>query len=312
MISLTDSFSYCKQMAESHYENFPVASSLLPKSTRLPIAVIYAFARTADDFADEIPDTREALAKLSDWRELLFQAAIGPVDHPVFRALSDVIREFSLPVEWLDHLIRAFERDRVVTRHQSFVDLLGYSRLSANPVGRLLLWVHGYRDEALFKSSDAICTALQLANFWQDIDVDRKKDRIYVPKDELAACHLSEKELFELSDERHLMLLKRLDGFTGGLFYRGRDLPSKVGFRLSLELRLVLLGGLGILKMGCNPERKIRERPVLRKSDWIGIFGGSLLGMDPFGRFDRMDPLFQNGAGYDPDHIPLLEAIGKV
>ncbi|MDA8060286.1 MAG: squalene/phytoene synthase family protein [Nitrospiraceae bacterium] len=309
MISLEDSFSYCKQMAESHYENFPVASGLLPKSTRLPIAVIYAFARTADDFADEIPDTREAFEKLSMWRELLFRAASGPVDHPVFRALSEVISSFSLPVEWLDHLIRAFERDRVVTRHQSFVDLLGYSKLSANPVGRLLLWVHGYRDEALFKSSDAICTALQLANFWQDIDVDRKKDRIYVPTDELSACHLSEDELFAASDDRHLKLLKRLESFTGGLFYRGRDLPPKVGFRLSIELRLVLLGGLGILKMGCDPARRISERPVLRKADWLRIFGGSLLGSDPFGRFDHSHPLFQEGAAYDPDVIPLLDPV---
>lgn len=311
MISLADSFSYCKQMAESHYENFPVASGLLPKSTRLPIAVIYAFARTADDFADEIPDAREAFEKLSMWRELLFRSAKGPVDHPVFRALSDVIREFSLPVEWLEHLIRAFERDRVVTRHQSFVDLLGYSRLSANPVGRLLLWVHGYRDESLFKSSDAICTALQLANFWQDIDVDRKKDRIYVPMDELVACQLSEEDLFGLADERHLKLLKRLDLFTGGLFYRGRDLPPKVAFRLSIELRLVLLGGLGILKMGCNPVRKISERPVLRKAHWIRIFGGSLLGMDPFGRFDQADPLFQEGAAYDSAAIPLLDPVRR-
>lgn len=311
MISLQESFSYCKQMAENHYENFPVASSLLPRSTRLPIAVIYAFARTADDFADEIPDEREAFEKLAMWRDLLFRSASGPVDHPVFRALSEVIREFSLPVEWLDHLIQAFERDRVVTRHQSFSDLLGYSRLSANPVGRLLLWVHGYRDEGLFKSSDAICTALQLANFWQDIDVDRKKDRIYVPKDELAACHLSEEELFGVSDERHLQLLKRLDGFTGGLFYRGRDLPSKVGFRLSLELRLVLLGGLGILQMGCNPARKIPERPVLRRRDWIRIFGGSLLGMDPFKRFDR-GPLFEAGASYDPESIPLPGSVRNI
>jgi len=296
-------------MAESHYENFPVASGLLPKSTRLPIAVIYAFARTADDFADEIPNEREAFEKLSNWRDLLFLAAKGPVDHPVFRALSEVIREFSLPVEWLDHLIRAFERDRVVTRHQSFVDLLGYSRLSANPVGRLLLWVHGYRDEALFKSSDAICTALQLANFWQDIDVDRKKDRIYVPLAELRACRLSEEELFGVSDERHVRLLKRLDLFTGGLFYRGRDLPPKVTFRLSIELRLVLLGGLGILKMGCNPARRIPERPVLQKADWIRLFGGALLGMNPFGRFDLSDPLFQEGAAYDPDAIPILDPV---
>ncbi len=306
MITLEESFAYCRQMAESHYENFPVASNLLPKSTRLPIAVIYAFARTADDFADEIADTEEALEKLREWRALLYQAAEGPVDHPVFLALSRVIADYDLPVVLLDHLIRAFERDRVVTRHQSFRDLLGYSKLSANPVGRLLLWVHGYRDEELFESSDAICTALQLANFWQDIDVDREKDRIYVPLDELDICHLSEKDLFERSDGRHVKLLGRLDAYTGGLFNRGRDLPGKVSGRLSIELRLVLLGGLGILKMGCSPTRVISRRPVLRKTDWARLMGKGLLGLDPFGRFDRSNPLFLIGSEYDPKTIPLL------
>jgi hypothetical protein len=103
--------------------------------------------------------------------------------------------------------------------------------------------------------------------------------------------------------------LKRLDLFTGGLFYRGRDLPPKVTFRLSIELRLVLLGGLGILKMGCNPARRIPERPVLQKADWIRLFGGALLGMNPFGRFDLSDPLFQEGAAYDPDAIPILDPV---
>ena len=274
MISLEDSYRYCAQVVENHYENFPVASRLLPARTRPAIAVLYAFARAADDFADEEPDTATALSLLAGWRTLLYQAALKPVDHPVFRALSDVIAHYDLPVLWLDHLIMAFERDRSIVRHKTYDDLLFYSTLSANPVGRLLLWIHGVRSEALFFRSDAICTALQLANFWQDISVDWKKGRVYVPTDELQAAGLSEEDLAAQDPGRDLLvrqqhLKDRLFAYTAGLFSTGIPLPASVRGRLGLELSLVWKGGIVILEKGQDPSRRLIDRPVLKKSDWI-------------------------------------------
>jgi squalene synthase HpnC len=255
-------------LTRSHYENFPVASILLPRKTRPAIAVIYAFARCADDFGDEEPDTTRSLELLSGWRELLHACQKGPVDHFVFRALHDVIDRFEIPVQWLDDLIRAFERDRTIVRHPAFSDLMAYSRLSANPVGRLLLWIHGYRDERLLQMSDAICSGLQLANFWQDIGVDREKGRIYVPLSELAASGLDETSLYEKSDQRHEELKRRLRSYTMGLFVAGSGLPARLSGRLSLEIALVLAGGVRILEAGTRPGRSLLMRPVLRRTDW--------------------------------------------
>ena len=274
MIDLESSYQYCARVVSDHYENFPVASRLLPASTRPSIAAIYAFARAADDFADEEPDTSRALALLAGWRTLLYRAAEGPVDHPVFRALSDVIRRTGVPVEWLDHLIMAFERDRTVVRHETFDDLIAYSVLSANPVGRLLLWVHGIRSEALFARSDAICTALQLANFWQDIAVDWLKGRVYVPQEELSAVGIPESALADpLNTEefrlREQHLKNRLFAYTAGLFSTGIPLPAAVGGRVGLELSLVWKGGVTILRKGQDPARRLLERPILTKRIWL-------------------------------------------
>ena len=269
MITLEESYRRCMVLTRSHYENFPVASILLPAKTRPAIAVIYAFARCADDFGDEEPDTARSLELLSGWRDLLYASVKGPVDHFVFRALQDVIERFDLPVQWLDNLIMAFERDRTIVRHPTFSDLMTYSRLSANPVGRLLLWIHGYRKEELLRMSDAICSALQLANFWQDIGIDREKGRIYVPLSELSACGLDETSLYETTDERHEELKRRLRSYTMGLFMAGRELPSNLSGRLSLEIALVLAGGVRILEAGSRPGRSLLVRPVLRKSEWV-------------------------------------------
>jgi len=274
MISLEASYRHCQEVVASHYENFPVASLLMPARTRPAIAALYAFARAADDMADEVEDRETSLSLLSGWRSLLLEAQRGPVDHPVFRALSDVIARYELPVLWLDQLIQAFERDRTVVRHERFEDLLFYSTLSANPVGRLLLWINGFRGEPLFARSDAVCTALQLANFWQDISVDRLKGRIYVPLSEIALCGLSEETLFASSPDRdlvrrHQRLKDRLYAYTAGLFSTGVPLPRAVGGRIGIELALVLRGGVTILEKGRDPRRPIMERPVLTKGIWI-------------------------------------------
>ena len=274
MIDLESSYRYCAQVVESHYENFPVASRLLPARMRPSIAAIYAFARAGDDFSDEEPDTGRALELLSGWRTLLYQAAEGPVDHPVFRALSDVISRTQIPVQWLDNLLMAFERDRVIVRHRSFEDLLTYSRLSANPVGRLLLWIHGIRSEALFARSDATCTALQLANFWQDVSVDWQKGRVYIPQEELEIAGVPESALADPKNTpedraREQILKNRLFAFTAGLFSTGIPLPAAVGGRVGLELSLVWKGGVTILRKGWDPHRRLQERPVLTKGVWF-------------------------------------------
>ncbi len=274
MITLEDSYRFCAQAVERHYENFPVASRLLPPETRPSIAALYAFARAADDFADEEPETEKALELLAGWRTLLYQASEGPVDHPVFRALSDVMARTKVPVEWLDNLIRAFERDRVIVRHQTFEDLIFYSTLSANPVGRLLLWIHGFRSESLFARSDAICTALQLANFWQDVAVDWKKGRIYIPLEELKVAGIPESALegpvnTEEFRMRAQCLKNRLFAYTAGLFSTGLPLPKAVGGRVGIELSLVWKGGVTILRKGWDPARPLLERPLLTKGSWL-------------------------------------------
>ncbi|MHB1926184.1 MAG: squalene/phytoene synthase family protein [Leptospirillum sp.] len=296
MITLEESYRRCMELTRSHYENFPVASVLLPAKTRPAISVIYAFARCADDFGDEEPDTVRSLELLAGWRELLYRSREAPVDHFVFRALHDVIVRFDIPVQWLDNLIMAFERDRTIVRHPTFNDLITYSRLSANPVGRLLLWIHGYRDEERLRMSDGICTALQLANFWQDIGVDREKGRIYVPLSELAAAGLDETTLYAPNDGRHEELKRRLRSYTLGLFDSGRELPSRLSGRLSLEIALVLAGGIRILDMGTRPGRSLTARPVLGRANWITEGLRVFTGLWRFPRLDEADPLFQEGA----------------
>lgn len=296
MISLEESYARCMEITRSHYENFPVASALLPSATRPAIAVIYAFARTADDFSDEEPDEAVALKNLEDWRQLLRKSEREPVNHPVFRAMNDVIRRYGIPVVWLDNLITAFERDRRIVRHDTFQDLVTYSDLSANPVGRLLLWVHGYRDERLLRKSDGICTALQLANFWQDVAVDMEKGRIYIPLSEIRGAGLTEETLLSPPDARHELLKRRLRAYTLGLFASGADLPNFLKGRLSLEIAFVLAGGIRILEAGAVPGRGFSDRPVLTRWDWAKEGAKVLLGLWRFPMDEgEGDPRFAEG-----------------
>src|SRR5271169_133700 len=184
--SLDEAFDYCATITNAHYENFPVASLFLPEEKRPYIQSIYAFSRVADDFADERDRLREdRLADLNDWDEKLRQCFDGHADHPVFIALRETVTQLGFPIEPLHDLLTAFKRDVTQNRYETFDDLLSYCRCSANPVGRLVLMIFGYRDEELFKLSDDICTALQLTNFWQDVAVDRKKDRLYIPIEDM-------------------------------------------------------------------------------------------------------------------------------
>jgi len=248
-------YAACLRLARQHYENFPVASRLLPPESRPHVAAIYAFARLADDFADEgdrPPATR--LALLDDWRARLYAAATGRVRHDgsdadfVFTALGETIRACSLEVELLDDLLSAFRQDVTTTRYASWEDLLDYCRRSANPVGRLVLRVSGYRDGLLDAKSDAVCTALQLTNFWQDLGRDWLNGRLYVP---LSLVHEAGADEHDL-DRRQLSpawrtVLRRVLDRTRACFADGRGVADGVRGRLRWELRATWLGGVRVL-----------------------------------------------------------------
>ena len=248
-------YAVCQRIAARHYENFPVASWLLPAEMRPHIAAIYAFARTADDFADEGDRSEdERLSLLAGWRRRLQDAAAGRLDADgaeaaeVFTALAETIAACDLDVQLFDDLISAFEQDVRVTRYDTWPALFDYCRRSANPVGRLVLAVAGYRDAELDASSDALCTALQLTNFWQDVAIDWKKGRIYVPGEVLREADADERDL----DSGHLTpawqaaLAEAVRG-TRHIFADGRRVVDAVRGRLGWELRATWLGGSRIL-----------------------------------------------------------------
>ncbi len=278
--NLADSFRYCERLARTHYENFPVGSILIPKPLRPYVWAIYTFARRADDIADEDFPEAERLPALRAWQGLLEKSQLVPVNHPVFLALKETIRKFQIPTQLLSDLVMAFQWDVEVKRYPSFKDVLYYCRHSANPVGRLVLLLFGYRDEARMLLSDRICSALQLANFWQDVSVDLEKNRIYIPLEDLQRFQVPEAELFaKQATQRFRDLLRFQVERTEAMFREGAPLVYTVKGRLRLELKCTVLGGMGILK-------KVRElnfdtlsaRPAFAKSDKAKILGRALFG----------------------------------
>jgi len=255
-----------------HYENFPVASLLLPASLRAPIEVIYRFARSADDIADEgndAPDMR--LAKLSVYQARLAKIAGGETpDDPLFREVAGIVRSHRLPLQLFRDLLDAFAQDVTKKRYASFAELLDYCRRSANPVGRLLLHLFKRTTDSDLARSDAICSALQLINFWQDIEIDYAKDRIYLPQDEMARFGFTERHLSEKRTDaswRALMAfqIERARSLLISGEPLGRTLPGRIG----LEIRATVQGGLLILKKIQKADYDIfRRRPVLGAFDW--------------------------------------------
>jgi phytoene synthase len=272
---IKEAFAFCEQMARSHYENFPVGSLLVPKNLRKHVCSIYAFARTADDFADEgygTATTREdRLHLLDEWEFQLESCYRGIATHPIFIALAETVRELRLPIELFRDLLSAFRQDVVQARYADFEDVLDYCRRSANPIGRLILLLFGYREERLHRLSDYICTGLQLANFWQDVAVDLEKDRVYLPQRDLWRCDYSEEELFAREfNERYADLLKFQVERTWQLFAYGKTLPQLVRGRLSFELNLTWHGGTRILELiERNGYDTLSQRPQITKWDKV-------------------------------------------
>jgi len=283
--SAEDAFAYCERMARTHYENFPVGSLLIPKRLRKHVYSIYAFARTADDFADEGYETSglteaERLAALDDWQRRLEDCYAGKADHPVFIALAATVQELGLPNKLLGDLLSAFKQDVTKRRYADFDEVLDYCTRSANPVGRLILLLFGYRDEQLHRLSDHVCTALQLANFWQDVSVDIGKDRVYLPADEMARVGVSVDDLREgRFSDRYAALMKFQVDRTREIFRQGRPLPEAVRGRLKYELRLTWLGGTRILErieeLGYDT---LHRRPAISTFDKLRLLGRTLRG----------------------------------
>jgi squalene synthase HpnC len=270
---IADAYAHCEQIAREHYENFPVASLLLPRGARRHVAAIYAFARQADDFADEASYEGQRLSLLADWRRRLDAAAAGIAGDPVFIAVADTLATQHLPVELMHDLLSAFEQDVRVSRYETFDELLAYCRLSANPVGRLVLHLFDRREDHLMLQSDAICTGLQLANFWQDVGVDLGKGRCYIPREDLRRFRCLEEDLAGRVASPAFVEVMRFQVIRArGFFSRGAALPRAVGGRLGFELKLVLLGGLRILeKIERSGYDVFERRPSLGPPDWARL-----------------------------------------
>lgn len=264
-LTLDRAYRVCREITASHYENFPVASLLLPAKIRRHVYPIYAFARHADDLADEAGD-RDALLQ---WREFLYQSSQETPGHPIFMALTDTMRKFDLPLSLFDDLLSAFLQDLEKNRYADLPELLEYCRYSANPVGRIILLLHGYREEQLFVYSDAICTALQLANFWQDLSIDLQKNRLYIPRSFLEAYRIDEEALFQkVSHDNFREMLKALIETTRGLFRQGLPLLRRIRGRLKWELKFTVMGGLAVLdKIEKLDYNVLQYRPALTRGD---------------------------------------------
>ena len=280
--ALERAYAGCRQLARRHYENFPVASRLLPPAMRPHVAAVYAFARQADDFADEGDRApRERLALLDDRRRRL-RAAVrgtGGETDPVLLALGNTMRVCDLPLALFEDLLSAFRQDVAVRRYRTWGDLLDYCNRSANPVGRIVLRVGGFRDAALDHASDCICTALQITNFLQDFRRDWERGRLYVPAEICARCGAREEDLGASAlAAPWRAALAETAGRTRALFEQGRDLCDRLPGRLGLEIRLTWLGGRRILdrleRAGCDP---FVRRPALGAPDYALLLWRALL-----------------------------------
>jgi squalene synthase HpnC len=272
--SVAEARAWCKQLAETHYENFHVASWFLPKRIRPHFHAIYAYCRVSDDLGDETGNREQSIALLEQWREELDACYNGTARHPVFVALAETIRECNIPKEPFADLLTAFLQDQTVTRFRDMDEVLAYCRYSANPVGRLVLYVCGYSDAERFRLSDLTCTALQLANFWQDVSSDyTQRDRIYIPQDAMARFGIREAVIAgNKSTPGFRALLKEQVDYARSLFEQGIPLIGMVDNELALDLDLFSRGGLEILRAIEQRDYDVLSaRPAISKSTKIAL-----------------------------------------
>jgi squalene synthase HpnC len=271
-----EALEYTRWLATHHYENFHVVSVLLPRRLHQDFYNVYAFCRWADDLGDEIGDTAESLRLLEWWRGELDAMYEGRAAHPVFVALKDTVARHDLPKEPFADLIRAFVQDQTVTRYRNYDELFAYCRWSANPVGRLVLYLCGYRDAARQELSDATCTALQLANFWQDVTRDLEKGRVYLPLEAMARHGYSVEELeARRGNEAFRAVMREAVEVARQLFLKGLPLARRVNRRLAIDLELFSRGGMRVLeKIERQDYNVLARRPHVSKAERVGLLLG--------------------------------------
>ncbi len=271
--TLEEARAWCRRLAETHYENFHVATWFLPRALRPHFHSIYAYCRISDDLGDEVPDTAQALALLDLWGRELDACYEGRARHPVFVALAETIRACSIPKKPFADLLVAFRQDQTVTRYATMEDVLGYCHYSANPVGRLVLYACGEVSEENFRFSDATCTALQLANFWQDVRVDNAKGRVYIPQADMRRFGVSDETIAQgIATPEFRKLLRHEVEYARSLFEQGLPLIGRVNRDLAVDLDLFSRGGLEILRA---IERRdydvLSARPAISKSTKLAL-----------------------------------------
>jgi squalene synthase HpnC len=276
--SESEAIDYTRWLATHHYENFHVVSFLLPKHLRQDFYNVDSFCRWADDLGDEMGDRDESLKLLRWWREELEAMYSGDANHPVFVALRSTVRKFEIPMEPFSRLIQAFEQDQNVNRYETWDDVFGYCVNSANPVGHLVLYLCGYRDAERQRLSDSTCTALQLANFWQDVTVDLEKDRIYLPLSLMRKYGYSVDELFAGQfNPQFEQVMREAVSIASDLFKRGLPLIRSVDRRLAFDLELFSRGGMRVLdKIRSQSYNVLEARPTVSKWERIAILLGCL------------------------------------
>jgi squalene synthase HpnC len=278
--TLEEARKYCERLARSHYENFSVASWFLPARFRQDFFNVYTYCRISDDLGDEVGDPAASLQLLDEWETQLDNCYAGAPRHPVFVALAETIKKCEIPKSPFADLLRAFRKDQTVTRYRTFDDLLGYCRYSANPVGRLVLYVCGYRDEQRQTLSDYTCTALQMANFWQDVSVDYVKGRVYLPLEDMAKYGVSEETI---SSGRNTNEFRELMNFEVARarewFHKGLPLASMLDRELAIDIELFSRGGLEILNAIEKQDYAVLgRRPSISKRRKLALVARAALG----------------------------------
>jgi len=278
--SLAEARQYCRKVATNHYENFSVATWFLPKRLRQHFYNVYAYCRISDDLGDEVGDPRASLQLLDAWQQELEACYAGSPKHPVFVALSETVQAFEIPKHEFSDLLTAFRQDQTVTRYKSFDDLLGYCKNSANPVGHLVLYLCGYKDSERQLLSDFTCTALQLANFWQDVSVDYAKGRIYLPLEDLHRFAVSEDDIAHQRNTSAFVEMMKFEVERAREWFRqGLPLIQKVSRELAVDIELFSRGGQEILNaieaQGCAV---LGRRPVISKPRKLALVARAALG----------------------------------
>ncbi len=273
--TLEDAQVWCRRLASTHYENFHVATFFLPKKVRPHFESIYAYCRVSDDLGDEVSEPVTATRLLDAWGEMLDECYDAPERsmHPVFVALHETIRECGLPRQLFADLLHAFRMDQYKTKYANWAELLEYSHYSANPVGRLVLWVCGYRDESLALLSDKVCTALQLANFWQDVVEDADRDRRYVPAESMERFGVDEGQIAgRVFTPAFGAMMEDLVVRTRAMLLEGGAISRGVDRELAVTLDLFRKGGEAILNgIAAQNYDVLRGRPVVSKAKKLGL-----------------------------------------